>query len=324
MSLRSPELVNLAGQETGREVLSHSSIGVQLSCAEKHHLHYGERLRPKVTATPLVLGGGFARALEEGDPQVAWDYVMGNWMDEVARVAGNPWVSVPSRDEAEVGAQISREAARAYLKAYGQHGQTREFDMRVRLRNPEGRVSLTHDLVCRADAVDLENALLIEDKLGSSKMRQNLERRVVLDRQVSIECYCIWRTTGVLIRRVDFRLTLKPGIKLRKGETHDGYLERIAEEYATRPDYYLVRAPATRTVDDFLRLEHELWAWAEDLRRDRRRGVWPRNTAACTEYSGCVYLPLCSSEPGAHHNYMVKPPHEVEAQHTERQEAESE
>jgi hypothetical protein len=303
--LRSPDFVNLAGEETGRNHLSHSSLGMLLACQERFNLHYERRLRPAVTAEPLAIGSGFAQALEIGDPEVAWATVLGQYEAELDANGGNPWVSFASREEVEIGAQIAREAARCYLKSYGVRGETRELEMRVRIRNPEvgGRVSATHDLLGRVDAVDLENAVLVEDKLSSSMMRSNLRQRVRLDRQVSIGCYLVWRTTGVLIRDVKYRVTLKPGIKLRQNETHEAFLERIAEDYATRSEHYLIEEAATRDESDFLRLERELWRWAETVREARKDGTWPRNSAACLEYGGCRYLPLCAGEPGAENQY---------------------
>lgn len=305
-ALRPPDLVNLANEETGRDHLSHTSLGTLLGCQERFNLHYERRLRPAVTAEPLSLGAAFALALEHGDPEAAWLLVHAQWERDTEANEGNPWVSLPSRQEVEVGAQIAREAARCYLKRYGTHSETRELQMRVRIRNPEtgGRVSATHDLLGRADAVDLENAVLIEDKLASSMMRSNLHQRVRLDRQVSIGCYLVWRTTGILIRDVKYRVTLKPGIKQRQNETHDEFLDRLAEDYAGRPEHYLVEESASRDESDFLRLERELWRWAETVREARKDGTWPRNSAACLEYGGCRYLALCAGEPGADNQFV--------------------
>jgi hypothetical protein len=109
-----------------------------------------------------------------------------------------------------------------------------------------------------------------------------------------------------MVENVNYRMTLKPAIRQRQNESHDAYLDRIAEEYATRPDHYLVEEVATRSHDDFLRLEQELWEWAEQIRRARRVGVFPRNTGACHDFGGCKYLALCAGEPGAEHQFRVR------------------
>lgn len=292
VSLRPPECVNIVEESTTRDHLSHSSLGKLLACPERFRLHYEERLRPTVVATPLTLGRAFANALQSGSPDLAYNLVLSDWESEAEAAAGNPWLSVPTQEAAEVGATIAREAARCYLDRYGCASEMRELEMRVRIRNPEGRLSLTHDLLGRVDAVDIEHGVLIEDKLSGSLMRSSLHQRVRLDRQVSIGCYLVWRTTGEMIREVRYRVTLKPAIRKRQGEHHENFLKRIAYEYRSRPDHYLTEEIASRTQDDFLRLEHELWTWADAIRHSRRGGVWPRNTAACLDYGGCVYLPL--------------------------------
>lgn len=303
--LRAPECVNLAGQETGRAHLSHTSLSTLLACQERFNLHYEQRLRPAVTAKPLSMGAAFATALELNDPERAWSHVIAQSEQEAEHAAGSPWLVTPDREQVEIDAQIAQEAARCYLDHYGSH-EMREHEMRVRIRNPRvgGRYSLSHDLLGRVDAVDLKEGLLIEDKLTTSQAIIKLEQRVRIDRQVSIECYLIWRTSAVLISEVQYRVTRKPAIRRGKNETHEHFLDRIAEEYASRPDFYLVEPPPVeRGLDDFLRLEKEMWRWAELLRECRRDGTWPRNTAACLDHGGCVYLPLCSGEPGAEHQF---------------------
>ena len=316
--LRDPELVNLVGEETGRDHLSHSSLSTLLACQQRFHWHYDERLRPAVTKPSLALGRAFAHALEVNDPDEA--YLMVKRDAEVEREAaeGNPWIVAPGEDEVAAGAQTAREAARCYLTAYGFHGTTREMELRARIRNPaeNGRYSLSHDLLGRVDAVDLEHGVMIEDKLAGQVQRGNLASRLRLDRQVSIGCYLIWRCTGVEIREVQYRITLKPAIRQRKDEAHDDYLVRIAYEYHTRADHYLICEPVTRDRDDYLRLEQELWRWAETVRDARRDGVWPRNTAACLDYGGCSFLAACSREPGWEHQFQSLSD-ESESQRTE-------
>lgn len=305
--LRPPELANLHGADTGRDHLSHSSIGTLLACEQRFSLHYERQLRPAVTATPLALGRAFADALEAGEPEIGFQTVLTDHLDEVDRNAGNPWVVSRPHDEALEGATIVRAAARAYLERYGQHAETREVELRARIRNPVrgGRYSQSHDLVARVDAVDIEAGILIEDKLVSSQSRVGIERRVKLDRQVSIGSYLLWRCLGVEIGEIRYRLTLKPSIRQRQGESHDTYLERIEADYRDRPDFYLHEEPAYRTKVDFLRLEREIWRWAEQVRSARADGVWPRNVASCSDWGGCMYVSLCCEEPGALGQFRV-------------------
>jgi hypothetical protein len=308
LELRAPDLENLASQDTGRATLSNTSIGTFLACEQKFEYHYEHRLSPAITATPLALGKAFSHALEVGDP-IAGEMLLRRQADEEnTRAIGNPWVQAPNERDVEIQATIVREASRAYLKQYGAHA-AREVETRVRIRNPQagGRYSQTHDLVCRVDGLAPDGSHLIEDKLVGKLDRRNLHRRVLLDRQITIEAYSHWRTTGELIGEIRYRATLKPQIKQRKDEAFDAYLARIAVDYRDRPDFYLAEIEARRSLGDFLRLERELWRWAEQIRLARRDGTFPRDTSACTDFGGCRYLALCCDEPGAEHQYVVRP-----------------
>lgn len=305
--LRDPELVNLAGHETGRGHLSPSSITTLLTCQQKWMWDKERRLEPAVTAAPLQLGRAFAHALEAGDPTQGRIHVLEQAKQQRELAATSPWIAAPDEEQKEIDAQIVECAARAYLDRYG-HSERRELELKARIRNPAvgGRYSLTHDVMCRVDAVDLESGVLIEDKLTGSVQRGTLAQRLRLDRQVSINAYLVWRCFGVQIEKVLYRVTLKPAIRRRKDESHHEYLDRIRADYYERPEHYLIEEPAYRTRDDFLRLEQELWRWAEALREARRSGVYPRNTSACVEYGGCRFLPLCADEPGAATQFVEK------------------
>lgn len=311
VTLREPECVNLepaTDAGVGRGHLSTTGIGTMLACEQRWFWDQERRLAPAIRPVSLEMGAAFAEAVAAGDPEHARATILDAGAQAIAEHGASPWVAVPSREQAEISAQIACEASRAYLACYGAH-ELREHPMRVRIRNPRtGRPSLSFDLVCRVDGLDLDGGELIEDKLVAQIPRKagEMDRRLRLDRQVSICCYVTWRTTGVLVERVRYRMTLKPAIRQNKNEFHDDYLARIASEYATRPEHYLAEFEATRTLSEFLRLEHELWRWAEQLRSARADGVWPRNTGACADFGGCRFLPLCSEEPGAEHQYIER------------------
>lgn len=305
--LRPPEKVNLAGTDTGRSHISHTSLGVFLACEQKFDWQYEKRLTPAVAAEPLALGRAFAHALELSSPELGEKHLREQAAAEQERAAGNPWLTAPSSDEVDVQATIVREASRAYINHYGTHAQTREVELRARVRNPAvgGRYSLTHDLLARVDALDT-SGVLYEDKLTGAIPKRSLASRLKLDRQVTIGCYLAWRCLGIEIREVRYRLTKKPQIRRRKDESHDDFLERIAADYDGRPDEYLHEESLTRTPEDFLRLERELWRWTERIRDSRRDGTWPRNVSHCADFGGCAFLPLCAHEPGAEHQFVKR------------------
>ena len=252
--------------------------------------------------------------------------------------------SQDAEDEHLVNEAIVRAAAALYLSRWpGGAGERREFEFRVQLRSPwTGAYSLTYDLHGFADGlVDPAGAAaaaaldafpdvapdgpleIIENKLVGQISAVKVQR-LPLDRQLALERYGLWRATGRTVQRVHYRWVKKPSIKQRKGrQTKDGikgaetvaeFCDRIAADYEERPDFYLhEEAPQFTTTDDLLRIEADLWEWAEDIRarmrkaRDGRRRVFDRNTSHCTEYGGCQFLAICTGDPDAMSLYQVRP-----------------
>ena len=298
-----------------RDHLSHTKIGRLLACQRLFYWHYEERLSPRVPRAPLSMGRAFAEALQHSDPERGYSALMEAHARLSEANAGNPWVSIPDHDDALVQAHTVRGAARAYLDRYGSHyqtHQTREREFRVPLRNPNtGRASRTFELVGRLDAVAEDSSLIVEDKfVGRIPRGDQAWQLLQIDRQVTIGAYLVWRTTGTIPQEIRYRWTLKPQIRQRKGESFIEFLDRIEDDYVERPDHYLHEEIATRTIEDFGELERDLWRIAQMVRENRRAGHWPRNTARCTEFGGCEYLPLCAGEPGAAHQFEVRPGHE--------------
>ena len=318
LTLRPPERVNLNGTDTGdRDCLSHTRLGTFLACEERFRWKYVERLEPAVKKQSLRMGSAFAYAAECGQPQAGYNMIMEEQAALAIEYGGSPWNVFPTEQEAEIEATVVKAASTAYLARFGSRAR-REVTYRQRIRNPRtGYPSRTFDVQARVDGI--EDDTLIEDKL-QSKVEATTEQRLSFDRQVTLGCYLHWRCTGEEIREVKFRITRKPGIKRKKDETHAGYLDRILQDYKDRPEFYVFEFPLTRTADDFLRLEVELWRWCEQIRDAVSENVFPRNVASCAEWGGCDLLPLCSRQPGAEHQFRERAP-QVSIESNERKAA---
>ena len=283
-------------RELGRDHLSHSSIGTLLNCGQKFEFSYERRLSLISTPAPLRLGRAFQAAIVAEDPQVGMQMVLDDRQvfDEEAGAS------------AQVEAMTVAAAARNYLDRYGAPRGEGEFPYRVRLRNPwTGAYSRTFDLLGFADELDGDE--LIENKLVG-KIDPATVQRLPLDRQIALSCYGIWRATGTIVKRVRYRWTRKPQIRQRNGETLAQFLSRLEADYADpeRQDFYGHEEVLDRTVDDLIRIEAELWDWAEQLRNARKRRLWARDTSRCAEYGGCAFLPICTGDPDAIHLYRER------------------
>lgn len=296
-----PELIpsdkqNLVDQEDreGRATLSHSSLNTQLACHQRYAYEYVDKIEPIVRSAGLRLGGAFSKALETGDPA-----------DGVAKLAGEATIlTQEDQDKLTTDSAIVTGAATAYLAAYGRR-EKREFGYRIRLRNPDtGAYSRTFDLEGYADGLTV-GWELIEDKFVG-QIQQVAIKRLKLDRQLALECYGIWRATGHEVTDVSYRFTRKPSIKQKKDETVDEFAARVEADYKERPEFYLIEEPITRTADDLVRIEAELWQWAEQRRAAQRARIYPRNSSHCHDYGGCPFLPLCVGDPDAPALYKPK------------------
>ena len=277
---------------------------------------------------PLVLDGWTDTNVHERDclPGPDWRPV-GNVTMHGPAVWLVPPVEEPyfhtqeAADRHEINKAIVRAAAALYLRKWpAPVGEHREFEFVVRLRNPwSGHYSRTFDLKGYADGLvdpqyegraawsGVGPLELVENKL-STRVDSIMVQKLPLDRQLQLLRYGVWRATGRTVGTVHFRWMKKPSIKQRQNETVEQFCARVAEDYEARPDFYAIEPPPSYiTSADLLRIECELWVWAEQLRALRRAKVYDRNTSACGDYAGCEYIPLCSGDPDAESLYRVRP-----------------
>jgi hypothetical protein len=256
---------------TGRQHLSHSSLGMQLACQRRYQHAYVDRLSVDVAIVESAAAAYLSRYYFE-DFQVL--------VDE----------SVPPGKMRAVSSMA-------------------EVEYLVRLRSPyTGAYSNTFDLHGRADGVTDHGAFLelAEDKLVGQIDAVSV-KKTRGDRQLSLGAYALWRITGKPVRRVRKRFTKKPQIRQRKGESVTEFCERIRADYRERPDFYMHEETTFRDAEDMLDVERSLWDWAEQRRAAARRGFWPMNTDRCHDWGGCDFLDKCFGGLDAEGLYRRKP-----------------
>lgn len=303
--LRPSDATNLAGQDTGRDSLSHTLLTTFLACPQRFDFRYQQRLESISRRDALTLGSAFQHGIEHRDPAAG-----AAQLRERAKTPNDQ----KAEDKLQADETIVKAAATYYLRRWpARDDEARELEYRVRLRSPwTGAYSQTFDLLGYADGViDVGDHLeLIENKLIGQLTEQGI-KRLKLDRQISLACYGLWRATGKPVRVVHYRMTRKPSIKQRQGERIDEFVDRLEADYADpdRQAFYGHAESLFRGTDDQLRVEQELWEWARQLRVQRRQRLFPRNTSACLDFGGCEFLPLCLGDPDANALYRERPPH---------------
>lgn len=319
MILRPSDIGNFAGIKTGRQHLSHTKLSRFLNCPRKFEHEYVSRLELIERPAALELGKAFQLSIEHNNPAFGAIALREGYTDEdddvvfeARRINTQDDEDRLRRDETMVEA-----AAGLYLSRWpAPTTEHREYEYLVRLRSPyTGHYSQTFDLKGYADGIvyrpDKEHAThleLIENKFVGQVDSRTI-RRLPLDRQVTLACYALWRATGLEVRACHYRLIKKPSIKQKQNESIDQFCERLAADYADpeRRDFYSHEESLFRSAADLLRVEAELWEWADMMRAQAKRRLYPRNTSMCHEYGGCAFISLCSNEPGAEGLYRRKP-----------------
>jgi hypothetical protein len=333
--LRPSDVENLAGTDSPREHLSHTRISMFLACHQKYGHHYDSRLERIDKRESLEMGKAYQKAIEHQRADWAPLFLDGWRVDEAINLLPpdeEPYFHTQeAQDRHEINKAIVRAAAALYLRKWpAPVGEQREFEFVVRLRNPwTGHYSRTFDLKGYADGLvgmDVGNASVLagyppEDReriaMGPLELVENklvgrvdsvMVQRLPLDRQLQLLRYGVWRATGRTVGTVHFRWVKKPSIKPRQKESIPEFCERLAADYEEREDFYAYEPPASYiTSADLLRIECELWTWAEQLRALRRQRIFDRNTSHCSDYGGCEYVPLCSGDPDADSLYRIRP-----------------
>lgn len=299
--LRDPEPENLAGKETGRKTLSHSTLNLWLACPQKFGWAKVERLEPVAERRALSLGKALHYGVEMNDPQAGLEFFIEN--------SAAP-ENQHEQERIEQDAMIVASATGAYLSRYEPpENEQREVEYVVRIRNPwTGHYSKTYDLHGYADGVvDNGDHLELIERKFVGQISDLSRRKLYLDRQVSLACYALWRATGKPVKVVRYRYVRKPSIRQGKAESHKDFLARVESDYKARPDFYVPEfEPIYRDYRDLLRTEAELWKWATEIREGIQDGFFTRNTGHCSDFGGCEFMPLCMAEPGADSLYRVR------------------
>jgi ferredoxin len=330
---------------TGRQYLSHTRIGVLQACHRKYELTYEKRLERIDRVESLEMGKAFQKGVELRRPEAAGAEIMvradeapstGDYdklkiQAAIVMAACELYLTrwVPKCSHCQGTGMLERRYGDGLRQVeaepcdmcegttYDLASEAREVEYLVQLRNPwTGHYSRTFDLKGYADGVvnflrhpspgrPDEALKLIENKLVGQISNVQI-RKLVLDRQVTLACYGLWRATGLPVVEVHYRYVKKPQIRQRQGESVQQFCDRIITDYRSRPDFYSHEETLFRTTEDMLRVECELWIWSQQLRDLRRQRIYDRNVSSCDDYGGCQYLPICTGEPDHQSLYRVR------------------
>jgi hypothetical protein len=261
---------------TGRQHLSHSSLGMQLACQRRYQHAYVDRLEPIRRKSSLSLGSAFAKAVELREPAGrrghACSKPTSRWSRRTSTASSSTWPS--SRARRRPTCRGTTSTALTFSTATSWPSSSAAGQERDRGRVP------------RAPALALHRGLLQHLRPLRPRRRRRRPRRLpgahrgqagrpdrrgvgqedprrppAVPRRLRL-----WRITGKPVRKVRKRFTKKPQIRQRKGESVTEFCERIRADYRERPDFYMHEETTFRDADDMLDVERSLWDWAEQRR----------------------------------------------------------
>lgn len=102
------------------------------------------------------------------------------------------------------------------------------------------------------------------------------------------------------VQGVMLSIIRKPAIRRRvkSGESHQEFTQRVREEFKTKPNEYFVTLPLRIGPHLEESFQRELVTLVKDIHRKLRKksdplGVWTMSPCNCDVYGGCPYLTLC-------------------------------
>jgi len=138
--------------------------------------------------------------------------------------------------------------------------------------------------------------LIVEHKT-TADISASYVARIPLDWQILGYAWLAAAKLGRPVNWVVYNMVKKPTIRQRKGETMEGFLERLEDVYATEPHKYFHRERVKVTAPMVKAFLAELAQFVGEFDRCLETGFWYQNAYACDLRGACPYMRLCLEGP---------------------------
>lgn len=284
------------------EILTYSRIRMYLNCPASEYLRYTAGLIPKMGgSTPRLLGSAVHKGLETGSIDEA-----------VALFNAVAPVSQAEQDQLDADMATCRAMLLGAKKAFpALEDMHPEMEFTIPIINPKTGETSPHfmlagkvDGICTMDG----EKWIVEYKTASSVTQQYISR-LSLDGQVTTYMHAMQKVLGRSIAGVIYRIIRKPSIRKGQAESSDQYCRRLEIDYQNRPEFYFTEQLLYRSPDDIKAFEQELWDITQRMLWDRQQGICLHNTARCTDFGCCEYMPICRNDQWQN-MYEYREPHQ--------------
>ena len=285
------------------EKLTYSRLRMYLNCPASEQLRYGACLVPKMHGTtPRLLGSAVHKGLETGS------------LDEAMALFD---AVIPATQEEQDQMDADRATCRAMLlgaeTAFSALDDLQpEIEFTLPIINPQtGKASRRFQLAGKVDGICTKEGetWLLEYKTASTITKQYVDR-LALDGQITTYIYAMQKVLRKPIAGVIYRVIRKPSIKRGQKETAEQFCSRLEADYQERPEFYFYEQLLYRNADDIRAFEQELWNITQRMLWDRKHGICPHNTARCTDFGTCEYMPICRRDDQWEAMYEHREPHQ--------------
>jgi hypothetical protein len=291
-----------------RMVWTSSSIRLFRRCPRKWFWKYYMRLRPRVRATSLVIGGAFHEALAEWYASkkkmssIARRHVTQVW-DEAQR--DRDLYDGDEFDKLSYSASTLTGMLEGYASTYAADRQ--RWPIEKDLIEVEFMIDLGEfdfagkiDLVCRK--TKRSNRYRVIEHKTASKITDSYIKRLPLDTQVRAYLFGAKYGLELDIEEVVYDVVRKCSLRKKANETPEEFNARITEDYEARPDFYFFREPlkfASADVDAFefeLEQTHAMYQHIINSGDPQDPRTWGIDDSECNAYFRmCPYHELCTT-----------------------------
>lgn len=290
---------------------SASSLRLFRKCKRKWYWRYILRLRPKWTDSNLAIGTAFHAALGEWyrNPKATPKKFRKKIDLEANRLLQVIQASSDYYDQEELDKASS--AAQTFIGMITGYADVYSRDLKRWIIKPEDverRFIVAFDKFDFIGVVDLlptdkktGKRIIVEHKSASS-IGDSYVDRLPLDTQIRSYIFGAREGLGLKPTEVVYDVVRKCKLRKKSGESIEAFNERIALDYASRPDFYFFRESlkfSTKDIDAFVRdLHHsfEEFRWMLKRWNPLDPASWPCSDHICNEYfKTCPYMTLCTS-----------------------------
>lgn len=276
-------------------ILTNSSSTAFLSCNRLFKLKYEDKLSYKRVPTALIVG----TIVHEGLARLLMGETVAEVMPAIFKAIAEARKSnLEDPDDFESDATIIEGMLKGWDKRRGEldHAKVWEHDGK-KWAEQVFEVMLDDETLItgKIDGVvtTAEGVWIVEHKTAS-RVDADYINRLMVDAQVSMYYWAVYRMTGVKPKGIIYNVIQKPGIRQKKTETPAQFQTRLLAELLNDPKYFF----STKLFRDDAQLaefEADLKHIVKDVRLKRADDRWVKNPSQCAMIGRtCAMLPLCA------------------------------